>query len=192
MRGYSDRKWSMENHGVLTSMRFKHAIWAIALLLLTSGCYATITGTVFDAETGEPIEGAVVLVEWTRTKGLGLTYTESYKVIETVSDKEGKVMISGTFNPLVNPPEVTVYKKGYVAWNNKFIFPEYNKREDFKWQNNYVVRLEHFKPEYSYDEHVSFIHGSINYGLPGSEKKLMEEAIRREQLKALEERQKAK
>lgn len=171
------------------NMRFGHIILLIVVLFIFAGCYATITGTVVDAETAEAIEGAVILVEWTKTKGLGLTHTESYRVIEAVSDKDGKVTITGFFNPFVNPPDVTVYKKGYVAWNNKFIFPDYKKREDFKWQNGYVFRLERFKPEYTHNAHVSFIHGAINYGLSGSDKKLMEETIRWEQLKALQERQ---
>ncbi|MCC7202475.1 MAG: carboxypeptidase regulatory-like domain-containing protein [Nitrospirae bacterium] len=171
-------------------MKIKYIFLLIAVFVITSGCYATITGKVLDAETGEPVEGAVVLVEWTKTKGFGLTYTESYKVIEAVTDKEGKVMISGTFNPLVNPPDLTVYKKGYVAWNNKFIFPKYEKRKDFKWEKNYIIKMDRFKPEYKYSEHVSFIHSAIHLGL--GEKKLIVKAIESEENKAFEERQKLK
>ena len=66
------------------------------MLIMTPGCYAEMTGTVVDAETGAPIEGAVVLVEWTVTKGVpGMTVTETYKVIEKITDKEGKVKIPG-------------------------------------------------------------------------------------------------
>ena len=174
-------------------MQFRLYALIIFLLFGTIGCYATITGTVVDSETGESIEGAVVLVEWTKTHGFGLTYTESYKVIEAVTDKEGKVIVSGVFNPTVNPPHVTVYKKGYVAWNNEFIFPNYEKRKDFKWTNDLTIQMVRFdENKYTYNDHVMFIHGSINYGLPGSEKKLMEEVISWEQLKALEERQKVK
>ena len=120
----------------------KVRLYALIIFLLfgTIGCYATITGTVVDPETGEPIEGAIVLVEWTKTKGFGLTYTESYKVIEAITDKEGKATVSGIFNPMVNPPDITIYKKGHVAWNNKFIFPNYKKRKDFKWQSEYVFK----------------------------------------------------
>lgn len=170
-------------------MWIKHVIFVIvmAMIFLNTGCYATITGSVVDAETGQPIEGAVVLVEWTVTKGLGLTYTESYKVIEALTDKGGKVTISGVFNPLVNPPRITVYKKGYVAWNNEYIFPDYKKRQDFKWKNDNVFRLDKFKPEYSYDKHTFFIHSAI--GLGQGEKKLILKAIDWEESKAAEERQ---
>jgi len=166
----------------------------ISLSLMVTGCSADMSGIVIDAETGKPIEGAVVLVEWTIEKGLpGLGHTESYKVVEVITDKEGKFKVSGVFNPLVDPPDVTVYKKGYIAWNNKYIFPDYRKREDFIWRNNILIKIGYFnESKYSYSDHIMFIHGSINYGLPGSEKKLMEEAIRWEQLKAIEKQMKTK
>jgi len=53
----------------------------LTLILLTlaclSGCYFPISGQVIDAETLQPIEGAVVLVEWTKVRGLGEHWTES-------------------------------------------------------------------------------------------------------------------
>jgi len=172
-------------------MRLKHFILVAALLFLGGGCYAEITGIVIDAETGQPIEGAVVLVEWTKTKGMpGMTYHESYKVIEVLTDREGRVTISGVINPLVDPPDVTIYKKGYVAWNNLFIFPDYRKRKDFKWQNNYVFKLEKFKPEYTYSAHTLFIHGAMLSGMANEKKRLMNHAIEWEEYKASEERQK--
>ena len=157
-------------------MKIKLMFLSMTLLFITTGCYAEITGTVVDAETGEPIEGAVVLVEWTVTKGIGLTYHESYKVIEAVTDKEGKVTISGVLNPFVNYPHVTVYKKGYVAWNNEFIFPNYKHREDFKYKNGITIRLELFKNEYSISDHVFFLHSVTHWG------KLIKEACRWEEL----------
>ena len=160
----------------------------IGMLMMTPGCYAEMTGTVVDAETGAPIEGAVVLVEWTVTKGMpGMTVTESYKVIEALTDKEGRVYISGVFNPSVNPPHVTVYKAGYVAWNNDYIFPSYKKRTDFKWQNDFVFKLEKFKSEYSYIDHWGFIIDAIHVGAM-EKKKLIRDASKWEEDKASEER----
>ncbi|TAL24111.1 MAG: carboxypeptidase regulatory-like domain-containing protein, partial [Nitrospirae bacterium] len=147
-------------------MRIKYICLAMAVLFLAACGYKPITGTVVDAETGKPIEGAVVLVEWTKAEGVpGLTSTKSFKVIEKLTDKDGKVTIEGISDISVDPPDLTVYKKGYVAWNNESIFPEYKKRTDFKWKNGYVFKLERFKPEYSYVEHTSFIHSAINLGL---------------------------
>ncbi|MBI5748930.1 MAG: hypothetical protein HZA00_07370, partial [Nitrospinae bacterium] len=82
-------------------MRIQNLFLILTILFLTTGCYAEITGTIVDAETGEPIEGAVVLVEWTKTKGLGLTYTQSYQVVEVITDKDGKATVSGVFSPFV-------------------------------------------------------------------------------------------
>ena len=170
-------------------MKLRNTILAILSLLFVTGCDATITGIVVDAETGKPIEGAVILVEWTQAKGLpGMSYTESYKVVEVVTDKEGKASIEGVSSPMVSAPRVTIYKKGYVAWNNEYIFPDWKKRTDFKWVNNYVFKLEKFKPEYSHDKHTTFIHGAILDNIAFDKKKSIFGAYRWEELKALEER----
>jgi hypothetical protein len=138
-------------------MRLRFGIILIALMLLANGCQGSMTGIVVDAETGKPIEGAVVLVEWTKTSGLGLKSTSSYKVVEVLTDKEGRFSVSGVFNPFVDEPDLTIYKKGYVAWNNQIIFPDYRNREGFEWKDGYVFELEKFKASYSYNDHVSFI-----------------------------------
>jgi len=71
-------------------MRAMRTILSLLLILTISGCYPEMTGTVQDAETGAPIEGAVVFVEWTKTKGLpGLTSTKVYKIVEVETDKDG-------------------------------------------------------------------------------------------------------
>lgn len=170
-------------------MKTMAMLLSLISLAFIPACYAEITGTIVDAETGEPIEGAVVLVEWTEEKGLpGLLYHESYKVIEVVSDKDGKVKIeNGVFNPTVEPPDVTVYKKGYVAWNNKFIFPDYRKRKDFRWKDGYVFRLERFRDEYTHNAHSSFISMAIGV-LEFEKKRLIHNAVRWEEIKAFEER----
>jgi hypothetical protein len=170
-------------------MRLKYLILIICLLFIITGCDREITGIVVDAETGQPIEGAIVLVEWTKAKGLpGLSYTESYKVVEAVTDKEGKASIDGVFSPFISAPRVTVYKKGYVAWNNTFIFPDWKKRTDFKWENDYVFKLEKFKPEYSYVKHTGFIGFAILDNIAFEKKKLMNNATDWEHKKASEER----
>ena len=141
----------------------KIRLYALLIFILfgTIGCYATITGTVVDSETEEPIEGAIVLVEWTKTKGFGLTYHEVYKIIEVETDKNGKAIISGTFNPLVDLPIIVIYKKGYVAWRNDFIFPGWEKRTDFKYEDGVTIKLELFKEGYSREQHHYFMGSGI-------------------------------
>lgn len=166
----------------------KTLFFTICLLCICSSCSAgtsEISGTVVDAETGKPIEGAVVLVEWTKTKGFGLTYTESYKVIEVLTDKEGKFAIQGVSAFFVTP-YLTIYKKGYVAWNNEIVFPGYKKRTDFEWGKTTIFKLELFKPEYSYDKHTSFISSAIRSTI--GKKPLITEAYFWEEDEALKER----
>ena len=174
-------------------MKLKQIFLAILFLFITTGCEGEITGIVVDAETGQPIEGAVILVEWTQAKGLpGMSYTESYKVVELVTDKEGKASIEGVSSPFVSAPRVSIYKKGYVAWNNEFIFPDWEKRTDFKWENNYVFKLEKFKPEYSYIKHTGFIGSATLDNIAFERKKLMNDATDWEHKKASEERDEAR
>jgi hypothetical protein len=155
------------------TMKTINAILFITMTMFLSSCYQSITGTVVDAETGQPIEGAVVLVEWTKTKGFGLTYTESYKVAETLTDKEGKFVLPGCYSSSVNAPHVTIYKKGYVAWNNEFIFPDYKKRSDFIWQKGDMLKLEKFNPAYTHDAHIVFINTVIRSTLAYEKKRQM-------------------
>lgn len=119
--------------------------------------FGSMTGIVVDAETGKPIEGAVIAVKWTVTKGMpGLTYGLDYKISEAVTDKAGKFRIWGPLNPLVNPPIVVVYKRGYVAWLSYGIFPGNEAREDFRWTRGYKFRLDRYNIKYSHDKHISF------------------------------------
>ena len=149
----------MKKKGILAAS----VILLIALIIYSQKIYFPIEGTVIDAETGKPIEGAVVLAEWTITKGIGLTYTDIYRIVEAITDKSGrfdtKVYV---MNPFINKPELTIYKGGYVCWNNKFIFPSFKHRENFKWKSNTTYELEQFKKEYSYKDHVIFLLGFLD------------------------------
>jgi len=152
----------------------KMRLFTLALvMLLVAGCYVPISGRVIDAETNAPVEGAVVLVEWTKTKGYGFTYTESVKVAEALSDKDGKFGLPGCFSLFVNEPDVTVYKKGYVAWNNLIIFPFNQGRNDFQWRSQYVIKLEKFKETYSYDDHYYFITSAAHLESASDHKQLL-------------------
>lgn len=159
------------------------------VIFMATGCSAEpkiITGTVVDAETGSPIEGAVVLVEWTKAEGLpGLVSTKSYKVVEAVTDKDGKFTVEDVKKLFIDPPDVAVYKKGYVTWSSRWIFPDWRKRTDFKWGKTDTFKLEKFRPEYSYLKHTSFIHSATNSSL-GS-KEMIKKAYRWEELEASKE-----
>ena len=143
-------------------------IAVIYFILIYTG---QMTGTVVDAETGKPIDGAVVLIEWTMTKGFGLTYTISYKVKEKVTDKNGQFTVYGVLNPFANEPDLTIYKKRYVAWSSRWIFPDWRNRSNFKWGDQ-VFELKQFKDTYSYVDHDGFIGRSINDTIGWKDKKV--------------------
>jgi hypothetical protein len=112
------------------------------------------TAIVIDAETGRPIEGAVVLAQWYYVSflGLGLGSTLGLdKAAETFSDRKGHVYIdyfwkSKGFNWRNNPkPRLTVYKPGYVLWDSHEICP-IGKRTDFD-EKHRTVKLLKFETE---------------------------------------------
>lgn len=180
----------MGNPGVLKNKKKLTRLSYLLLMLciLLTSCYGPITGRVIDAETGEPIEGAVIMVEWTKTKGIGLSHTESYKVIEVLTDKDGNAEMEGVDAFFVDLVRVAVYKKGYVLWSNNNVFKGSRTLTSFEWKNNYIFKLNRFKPEYSYIDHTSFISSAIGSGL--SEKKMIEEASYWEDLESSKERDK--
>lgn len=170
-------------------MNFKNIFLLLSVLLVTTGCYGPIKGKVVDAETGEPIEGAVAMAEWTRAKGLGNTYTVSVKVSEAVSDRDGNFELDGCYSPFVNEPALTIYKNGYVAWNNVLIFPDLNVREVFEWKSGLVFKMEKFEDSYSYVDHQSFVKRAIKISLGVKNKEqLIEEYEKYELEKIIQEK----
>ncbi len=144
-------------------MRARYLIFIVAMLLISCSSYAKMTGTVVDAETGEPIEGAVALVQWSAQEGIpGFTYWERFMVVEAVTDKDGKFSVSAPLIPFGKRRVVVIYKKGYLAWRNNYIFPDLIRREKLKWKRNQVFRLEHFTNKHSHSKHLSFINTALS------------------------------
>jgi len=114
-----------------------------------------ITGQVVDAETGKPIENAAVYICWTKPAAgpPGLAGTSIVEVAETLTDTEGFFKIPKYW---FTEYELTVYKNGYVCWNNQQIFPTYVFRKDFWLKDGIVIKVEHFKDEYSKEKHAIF------------------------------------
>jgi len=134
-----------------------------ALILITYikfFTYLPLEGTVVDAETRRPIEGAVIFAEWTIAPmaWIGLPTTSYYRLFETTTNQNGQFKIKVyVFNPIVNKPTLTIYKAEYVCWKSSYIFPGNNHRDGFKWKSNTLYPLEKFKTEYSHADHVEFI-----------------------------------
>ena len=150
-------------------MRVKTLFIIILILCLPlSACgSSSITITLLDSETKEPIEGAVAIAFWNQTKGLGLTYTETVKIVEAVSNKDGKFTIPAvSVSIFADKPHLKVYKAGYVGWYNKEIYEGHygddistiksTTRNNFRWRDQ-ELHLEKFRTEYSYNSHLSFL-----------------------------------
>lgn len=137
--------------------------WLVAVPVLVIAIYHYtlgkhgIRGRVVDAETGQPIAGAVALCVWIEARwGIETTH-HVVAVSESISDEQGRIKAGGTWRMFLDPPELTVYKRGYVAWNNLVHFPDYLKRRDFSWRNGFVAKMEKWKDGYSFNQHESFI-----------------------------------
>ncbi len=80
-------------------------------VLCASCCYPGINGKVIDSATGQPLEGAVVVAQWRKTRGIpGLQYSDLHKSVETLTDKKGTFSLNGTAGILLEPPRMLIYK----------------------------------------------------------------------------------
>lgn len=117
-----------------------------------------VTGKVVDAQTGDPIEGAVIYICWNKSgsgpPGLGAK-TVIVEVAEDQTDAAGKFTIPKYWT-WFKRYQIAVYKKGYVCWSSRKIFPSLEERTDFKLKNGMVIKLERFKEEYSKVKHARF------------------------------------
>ena len=69
--------------------------------------------------------------------------------MEVFSNKNGEIRIDGFWGLYLfsDKPRLTVYKPGYVVWDNQEICPSYEKRNGFKKKSN-LIRLKKFNTEY--------------------------------------------
>ena len=148
---------------------------------------------VVDAETGEPIEGAVAIAFWRKPDPQGpwweVTGMVASRVEEAVSNEEGMIYIDDFWDWKLfedDKPALTVYKPGYVCWDQKYIFPK-GKRTDFGKENR-VVRVEKWKKGYSYIEHEGFILSVTHNETLKAKEKLFESAFNYEERFRIRER----
>jgi hypothetical protein len=141
----------------------------LAVLWLSgAGCSLTgpIHGQVLDARTGQPVPGAIVLGVWTTREGVpGLYATKLVDVREVEVDAQGRFTLERPLGMILEGDEsLTVYKFGYLAWNNLFLFPLARRKGTGIPE---TIRLEEFPAGGSSQEHMSFVHlaGSDQYGI---------------------------
>jgi len=132
--------------------------------LLTTGCATgPIRSQVLDAQTGQPVSGAVVLGVWTKRVGYpGLASGQLVAVKEVEVDAQGRFELERP-ETSYREESITVYKFGYVAWNNEEVFPSGKHRPDIHVPAQ--ILLEFFSADWSHQEHIHFIRRVTNSGL---------------------------
>jgi len=136
-------------------MKSLRVVIFIFIMMVSSGCYHGINGKVVDNATGKPLEGALVVVQWTRPDIHSIEGISSAVIMntETLTDKNGKFVIRSTpYNPFANQPEMIIIKEGYIPWRNDEIFPGGNKEENKQWKNNETYKLDVFTEKYTYNQ----------------------------------------
>ena len=139
-------------------------IAALLVALAASGCATTIQARVLDAETKQPIQGAVVRGIWTKIAGVrGFTHRELVGVRATETDTDGRFVLerlpSDGFDGEGDGQSILVYKFGYVAWSNLITFPSRALRE--RQGAPKEILLDRFPQSGSHFEHLLFL-GSLD------------------------------
>jgi hypothetical protein len=100
------------------------ALVALALLAWPAGAAGPWRAQLVDAETGQPLEGVVVLALWTkRTADWPHPDQQFHDVDEVVSDAEGRIVIPprdlsrNTPVQAIVGPEIVMFKSGYGQWS---------------------------------------------------------------------------
>ena len=122
----------------------------LSIFICVTGCgrffrYETaFRGKVIDAETGEPIEGAVALGVW---NGIRPGNTYYYDAREAVTDKNGEFLIPGIgFCFMIDPVHIQVFKAGHkyhAFWRNAYKYPNHKYQKDWlSWEDRKpIVKL---------------------------------------------------
>jgi hypothetical protein len=112
-------------------------ILILLIVIFTHASDRTYRGKVIDAETKEPIEGAVVVAEWWEEKGAFLGSLERLRdVKETLTDRDGNWSIIGPESDrekiirgmlsgiaiiwAIRDPGFIIFKPGYCSWPEGF------------------------------------------------------------------------
>lgn len=126
----------------------------IIVLFTATGCAGFVrgpfSGKVIDAETKEPIEGAVVLVVWNKdiygSPGGPSAYFNNVK--ETLTDKNGEFFIEKYYGFTINPlarirnasSSLIIYKPGYIVFPSHMYFSKFPK-SPFKVSSPTLAKL---------------------------------------------------
>jgi hypothetical protein len=145
-------------------MKYHHLFITICLFFSISNLgyaseFGPFQGQILDTETKEPIEGVVVLIEWSQYRLSSLfENTIFYDAQETLTDKNGEFYMSGIWvlNPwtrLMLDTDVMVYKSGYEAialgsWKGRLEAKSWRQPAELKGysRGSYIFKVEDGKP----------------------------------------------
>jgi len=133
------------------------------LSIITCSPKCVVRGRVVDAETRQPIKGAVVAIKWyTDTWAQQSSETETVDAMQVFSDTKG------VFKVPEYPDKkyiLGVYKKGYICWSNRDVFmnrpqaaakKNYRPEKSPQIKDKMVIELLPFKNEHSRNLHAGF------------------------------------
>lgn len=110
-------------------------------------------GEVSDVETGEPIEGAVVVVVWHSFSPFNMERYQHYqRAVETLTDAKGKFSIRDWPGVNLNPftvidskPWIIVFKPGYGAYPWRSLSPPLHGDPEQRFLEGNIVALPKLK-----------------------------------------------
>jgi hypothetical protein len=175
---------------IMSKTKYIYVLIGALLLIIVQGvlineCFSMgkvkePTAIVIDDETGKPIDGAVAIAIWRKHNYLNAWFEggteEVVKIEESVSDKEGRIYINGFFGLYLfsQEPHLTIYKFGYVCWDQEDIYitdTHTEKRIDFNLKHR-TARLKKWPEGFSFLGHESFIDAVTSIDFPNAREQL--------------------
>ncbi|HPS55698.1 MAG TPA: carboxypeptidase-like regulatory domain-containing protein [Sedimentisphaerales bacterium] len=153
------------------------------------------SGTVVDAVTGKPIEGAVVTMEWFFAGGFFIPEGGALAAFyETKTDERGRYKIpnlhinGGYWHSTLEHENVMIYKDGYSGYEvsdssspkSGYSFASNSEDQPYSKKRNFV-KLFPFKSSDSHREHIEWIQTFPYSGCP---EKLLEKELQNEMERA--------
>jgi len=119
-------------------------------------------GRVVEADTGEPVAGALVYASWTLHAGYGMTLPAGHREYVTNTDARGLYTVPSLEAPgpgvRITDFDLVIYKRGYVAYRSDRRFADLGPRHDFAQVDN-QVELVRWREGFSHAHHLRYVGG---------------------------------